>query len=180
MNSTILVKKLILAVAAMGAFGMSSAFAATTFVGSWQVDQGPEWGTAPIAYTGQEAAALLFGGVASDYVISTINNSVADIDRMAWSSIIYVGYGKFADNYKVASGNNQYLTWGDTSAYVRDNAIGSIFKNYAFRVSAVPEPETYAMLLAGLGLVGAMETNGCMIHSRRPGGAGFGGEGHSQ
>ncbi len=32
---------------------------------------------------------------------------------------------------------------------IGDNAVG-------FGVSAVPEPETYAMLLAGLGLVGAI------------------------
>jgi hypothetical protein len=131
------------------------AAAATTFVGSWEVDQGPWWTTAPTAYSGKEAAALLFGGVASDYVISTQGSSVSDIDRMAWVSVIYVGTDKVADDFKVAT-NGLYTTPGDTSAYVGDNAAGPYFTNYAFRVTAVPEPETYAMLLAGLGLMGSM------------------------
>ncbi len=55
-----------------------AANAALTFVGAWQVDQGPTWfgspPDGPLAYTGQEAAALLFGGNASDYSISTVSN----------------------------------------------------------------------------------------------------------
>jgi hypothetical protein len=129
------------------------AAAATTFVGSWEVDQGPSWGNYPTAYSGKEAAALLFGGVASDYVISTQGSSVSNIDRMAWVSVIYIGTDKVADDFKVST-NGRYQTPGDTSAYVRDNASGSYFTNYAFHVTAVPEPETYAMLMAGLGLMG--------------------------
>ena len=136
----------------------SAASAATIYVGSWQVDQGPRWDQPsgpPLAYSGQEAAALLFGGVASDYLISTKDNLVSDIDRMAWVSLIYVGTNKVADNFKISTGG-YYQTLGDTSAYVDDNATGAQFTNYAFRVAAVPEPQTYGMLLAGLGLVGAI------------------------
>ncbi len=152
--------------------------AAASFVGSWEVDQGPDWGAeppnGPLAYTGQEAAALLFGGNASDYAISTVGSDPNQINNMAWYSVI--GYGGnqnnggslLADNY-----NSKYLGqyYGPTggyplddpnaaaSAYVSDNAIGTTFINYAFRlsdvVSGVPEPATWAMLLFGFAAVSA-------------------------
>ena len=82
-----------------------SAFAAPIFVGSWQVDQGPEWTNQPLAFTGQEAAALLFAGVTGDanpanYLISTIDDSVANINNSAWYSIIATAGGTvFAHDY---------------------------------------------------------------------------------
>ena len=65
--------------------------AALHLVGQWQVDQGPFWATEPAAYTGQEAAALLFGGTAASYQISTVGPSVASIDHKAWYSVLGVG-----------------------------------------------------------------------------------------
>lgn len=127
-----------------------------TYVGSWAVDQGPSWTIDPSAYTGQEAAALLFGGKASGYAISTLGDAVANIDHQAWSSIWGVAGGtKFADNYKVSS-SGSYLQYGDTSAYVRDNARGEQYTNYAFSISGgVPEPATWGMMILGLGAIGA-------------------------
>lgn len=141
------------------AFGLvTSASATPVFVGSWTVDQGPSWNISPAAYTGQEAAALLFGGTASDYVISTIDNLVADINRKAWVST-WGGAcaGNFpcgtevADNYGANTGGF-YLNPGDTSAYVADWAIGRQFVNYAFLADRndVPEPTTVALLALGL------------------------------
>src|SRR6266849_9164625 len=57
-----------------------------TYVGSWEVDQGPNWSTNPIAYTGQQAAALLFGGTASSYVISSVDSNPNDINFENWVS----------------------------------------------------------------------------------------------
>ncbi len=60
------------------------------------------------------------------------------------------------------------VTWGstvftatDTSAYIDFSALGGgqsrvALDNVRVTVSAVPEPETYAMLLAGLGAIGFM------------------------
>ena len=147
--------------------------AAAVFVGSWQVDAGPSWfGTppnGPLAYTAQEAAALLFGGVASDYAISTVDSSVANINNMGWYSVI--GYGGnqgnggsiLAENYSSKYLGQYYgptsgYTFGNpneaASAYVRDNATGAQFTNYAFRLTADAVPEPGSMVLFALGAVG--------------------------
>lgn len=166
--------KLVLAVVASTPLMLADARAATyTYVGSWQVDEGPYWGsggaTGPLAYTAQEAAALLFGGTAADYVISTVSALVSEINFMAWYSVI--GYGGNQDNggsllaqdyvskylglyYGPVSGYPMGDENAPASAYVLDNASGAEFVNYAFRVSAVPGPLAGAGLPAVLGLIG--------------------------
>lgn len=130
-----------------------------TYVGTWTVNEGPVWTSQPLAYTGQEAAALLFGGNASDYVTSTTDANVADINFSAWYSIIGYGEGVFADNYASKLPDGKYYDGGEysftfdgpASAYVADN---SGQRNFAFRVTSVPEPTNLALMLAGIGLVG--------------------------
>jgi hypothetical protein len=156
-------RRLILAAVSAAALAAGAADAATyVFVGSWQVDEGPSWTVVPPAYTGQEAAALLFGGVASDYAISTVDTNPANIDFQSWVSVW--GAGGFADcpgfpcGRKVPQGvvtstGGLYQNPGDESAYVFDWAVGPEFTNYAFK-AVIPEPGTWAMLIAGFGLVG--------------------------
>lgn len=134
------------------------------YVGEWEVDDGPSWGSHPLASTAQEVAALLFGGLASDYTISTLGMDALTIDNMAWYSVLGLAEGhKFAENY-VASGSTQapgYYYSGaafnsgnvneSASAYVDDNAIGSRYTNYAF-ISTVSTPASTALF--GLGLAG--------------------------
>lgn len=170
-------KTILLAMTAISTFASLPAQAATVFAGSWTVDQGPSWSgsppNGPLAYTGQEAAALLFGGLASDYVISTVDNLVANINNMAWYSVIgYNGNQGDGGSLLAQDYSSKYLGqfYGPTtgyplasptaaaSAYVSDNARGATFTNYAFRIDAapgVPEPATWVMMLAGIGAVGA-------------------------
>lgn len=141
------------AILALAAAGAS---AAPVFVGSWDLYSGVNWwtGEAP-TYTGQEAAAALFGGSASDYVISTNGSNVADINQSAWYDQYGIGPAIFAQDYRHDTFNiGVYDTYGDTSAMIRDNAGGQNLMNYAFRVDGANVPEPLTVGLMGLGLAG--------------------------
>lgn len=143
---------------AAGSIGAAVASPTYTYVGNWQVNSGPIWSkldangnyTTPI-YSGVEAAAVIFGGAASDYVTSTVDSNVANINFNAW----YDGYGQratiFADTfhadpagsglYAIPSVNPFVPTW---SAWVFDHNFRNV--NFAFKVTNdVPEPGSLAL-----------------------------------
>src|SRR5215475_12965040 len=76
----------------LGILGGGSAQAAYIFVGDWELGDGTIWssGLAP-TLSGQETAALLFGGLPLDYAISTVDNNPANINFSAWIDQIGVG-----------------------------------------------------------------------------------------
>ncbi|MBK6740055.1 MAG: PEP-CTERM sorting domain-containing protein [Haliea sp.] len=150
-----------------------AAHAGPIFVGSWDVydANAPDWydsqPNGPLAYTAQEAAALLFGGNPGDYSISTIDDQIANINNMAWYDVIGYGGDILAEDY-----SNKYLGqfYGPTvgfdfgnpnnpaSAYIRDNLYEGTAINFAFLkdTSAVPEPAVLALLAPGLLGIAAM------------------------
>lgn len=137
--------------AATALFTAGSADAALVFVSSWDAVGGPaDYG--PLS--GQEAAALLFGGDASDYVISTAGDSVATIDFQAW----YLGEAIPGAIFIGAQDATEFLG-GALTAYGYDAEVSAgSFMNYAFReggAGAAPEPATWALMICGFGLAGA-------------------------
>ena len=148
-----LTKKLL--AAAILASAAVSAFATPIYVGSWNLYSGEFWQTKPPTYTAQEAAAVLFGGLASDYLISTVGIDAALINQMGWYDQYGIGPATFAQNYRVDSGVlGKYDVRGDTSAMIIDNADGRGLINYAFRVDSADVPEPLSLGLMGLGLAG--------------------------
>ncbi len=155
-------KSIFLSFAAVAALAVSSAAGAVsyTYAGSWAVSDGSTWGSNPLAYSGKGAAALLFGGSASQYVISTVDNNPLNINFMSNYAIIGVGYSVFADNYfRGSEGTTHYqdvytfdAALDTVSAYVGDFSHSP--RNFAFIASQVPEPASWALMLVGFGLAG--------------------------
>lgn len=157
-------KTVLAAAAATLALSAGAAHAVTyAFVGSWLIGDGPPaFPAAPAVLSGVETAALLFGGTAADYVISSVDSSVANIDFMARVD----GFGPssnfnaiVAQDFKADVGAAGYGQIGDVSAYVKDHAPAGvdIGRNYAFRVSgAVPEPGAWGLMIVGFAASGVL------------------------
>lgn len=138
-----------------------------TYVGSWAVADGPLWsgadapGNAP-PLSGRQTAALLFGGVATDYAISTTGTNPLLIDFLAFldgfADTLFLTTPQSQDFVGIA-GPNYASGSGNYSAYVFDHACGIHYcdngggenaRNYAFRVSEAPEPATIGMIALAL------------------------------
>jgi hypothetical protein len=159
-ENTMNIKMLKAAVAGLVLSVSGFANAGLIFVDSWHVGDGLQWSSGtPTAYSGQETAALLFGGDASDYVISTVSNLITDINNSAWYDGMGISMGILAQDFE----NGDLYTSRVRSAYIldhscrnryADNALSCLESdthiNYAFRVTDVPEPTTLAIFALGI------------------------------
>ena len=161
-------KKLLLAAVALCAISSSANAATYVYVGSWAVADGPLWSAgAAQSLSGRQAAALIFGGVATDYAISTAGSSVGSINFLSFLD----GYadtqyltnaqgqdfvGTFGASYAAGPGNySAYVFDHACGIHYCDNGGGDRAFNYAFRVAGVPEPASWALMIVGIGLAGA-------------------------
>ena len=111
-----------------------------TYAGSWSVNQGPAWSPNPPVYSGQQAAALLFGGGAASYAISTTGVNPAAINFKTWldgwgDSGTYGGTTPGNQSFSLDKGGAGYNSLPGTgsaySAYISDHGVAGV--NYAFR-----------------------------------------------
>jgi hypothetical protein len=147
--------------------------AVPTFVGSYTVNSGPLWTTNPPVYSAREAAALIFGGSPTDYLISIDPSSdYTTITETGW----YDGWGEhngmiFDQDYKLDTGAPGYAEPGGQgtarSAYVQDG-LGDNARNYVWTAddeagpgdATVPGPAAVLLCTIGAGLVGWLRRTG--------------------
>ena len=87
-----------------------------------------------------EASAFANGGTSDVHAYSTTDRGM----------LSFAAGTTYAESYYYLSGGTKASLLGSSASASQDTA------SFAVSVTAVPEPETYAMLLAGLGLVGAV------------------------
>ena len=152
-------------------FVAANAHAGYMFVGTFELGDGPLWYDMPEVLTGQEAAALIFGGNAGDYAISTDDDTLdaLTITNTAWVDGYGVRISERAENFKIDVGPVGYSP-GDYSAYVHDHDFPILggpyvpgnnsgnYINYVWRFQADPPtaatPEPASLALWGLGSLG--------------------------
>ena len=147
------------------------------YVGFFHVGDGPRWTDNPDTYTGQEAAALIFGGDPSDFAISTVSDNPDEIDFLAyldgWGDTQYLSDPQPQD-WDLDLGDPGYAEPGGMgssySAYVDDHSCPTSCINYVFRVINYDLAQAYSSLLStDVAIQSALSTSNTLVngaHSR--------------
>ena len=117
--------------------------------GTTSIDLGTLGGRSSIAYainaTGEVVGSSAIAGGEGEHAALWTGTTVIDLNSFLDASTVSAGW---------------VLTWArgiNDKGWIVGNVHNSISDvNHAFLLTPVPEPETYAMLLAGLGLLGFM------------------------
>ncbi|MBK5213415.1 MAG: HYR domain-containing protein [Flavobacteriaceae bacterium] len=142
------------------------------YVGSYRVSDGPNWTTNPPVYSPQEAAALIFGGNASDYAIS-VNSNTSDpntITNTGWTDGWGDGFAINPENYSLDVGNPGYNDPGGSatavSAWVSDHVdFTKINYVWATSTSVVLQLDANGQATLDPALIDAGSTDNCGIAS---------------
>lgn len=136
---------------------------ALTFVGSYNVADGPAWSTNPPVYSAKDAAALIFGGSPNDYVISTLGPDPNAVNNLAfydgWGDTQYLTNPQ-SEDFKIDIGTPGYADPGGVgssySAYVNDHSFNAAnANNFVFAVNNSSVPFEFSPLL-GLLCIGGI------------------------
>lgn len=133
------------------------------YVGQWHVGDGPAWTSNPGVYSGREAAAVIFGGAAGDYVISTAGpdrqaiNFSAFLDGWGDATYLYEArdqdwkYDLGTDGYNAigGAGGGDDEDWGGYmysaySAFVLDHSCGDRYGDASLQCGAAEPGINYA------------------------------------
>jgi hypothetical protein len=134
-----------------------SAGATYTYVGHFNCNDGSWWDTNPPCYTGQEAAALIFGGNPEDYVTSTSTSETdpSTITFTCWCCGWGTGQVEEPQDYKVDVPPSGYqFPEGENmaiSAYIDDWTVDN--DTYVWKVSKSVPVSKWAIVL-GFSLIG--------------------------
>jgi len=151
-----------IAAAAILAASASSAFAVTKSLGQLTAGETaaksftPDTGSFTDYLTFNLAFDGLVGVSANETVLTMFNFTVYDIDGLAglvqkksgntWNSIANFAGNNTSYSFDLDQGSYRFVFTG--------TALGTAGGLYTAAVTAVPEPESYAMMLAGLGVMG--------------------------
>ncbi len=171
MKNSLRIKALTVIVAASLWFGMGAANAGT-FFGPWDLNPTEALAnfgnndisgafedhipfTLPLGYTGDGGASVI-SGYMQGFQVHISNFSLWDVTGPA---VLLASDGGFPWVAQWFDFTGPLAQAGSYELVIKGNLLGGhVDGSYAgnFTVSAIPEPETYAMLLAGLGLLGFM------------------------
>ncbi|ACB34591.1 conserved hypothetical protein [Leptothrix cholodnii SP-6] len=109
--------------------------------------------TETITYTGSDTVLGLTGS------LYNLSGGLGDVKLDGFSTGVFTDLSGYFYHFAITGSDNSYeLTYDGTGtssfAWLTEPAGGQLTVGPV--VSSVPEPETYAMLLAGMGVVGAM------------------------